>query len=191
MRRIALLATTLILGIALARLAGGAGALRGVLFGGNGAVVPTPEELLTGRTAVTGPGLRINIDDVQRQEGVAQNPNRLLVHAQDLLLIRNELFVAGAEAVAINGERMTGASSIRCVGPVIRVNDRIVSPPYAVTAIGDPATMKSAVMMMGGVIDLLSMMKMRVDVIEEKRVVMPAYRAMSTPRFARRGGGRP
>ena len=51
----------------------------------------------------------------------------------------NLLWLAGAEAVSLNGERVVATTSIYCVGSTILVNDTRLSPPYEFLAIGDPA----------------------------------------------------
>jgi uncharacterized protein YlxW (UPF0749 family) len=64
------------------------------------------------------------------------NPGRVL--DRDLQDIANELWRLGAEAVAINGERLTGTSTIRAAGDAILVDFRPVTAPYEVSAIGPP-----------------------------------------------------
>lgn len=91
--------------------------------------------LLAGRGPATGPGLRITIDDAG--EGVEGGT----VLDEDLQVLVNGLWLAGAEAVAINGNRLGPTSAIGIAGQAINVNFRPLSPPYVVTAIGDPATL--------------------------------------------------
>ena len=59
----------------------------------------------------------------------------------DLQRLVNGLWLAGAEAIAINGERLTALSAIRIAGSSITVNSNNVSPPFVVEAIGDPDTL--------------------------------------------------
>ena len=62
----------------------------------------------------------------------------------DLALLVNGLWRAGAEAIAINGQRLTARSAIRNSGAAINVNGRPpLSPPYVVTAIGDTKTLQA------------------------------------------------
>jgi uncharacterized protein YlxW (UPF0749 family) len=93
--------------------------------------------VVTGFGAVTGPGVRITVDD---------NPDGTLVRDQDLRLAVNGLWLAGAEAIAINGNRLTARSAIRNSGIAIRVNNRSLSPPYVVSAIGDENTLQADLM---------------------------------------------
>lgn len=60
-----------------------------------------------------------------------------VVHDYDLLLVINQLRAAKAEAVAVNGIRVGGHTSIRVVGPTIMLDDRKLQPPFRIDAIGD------------------------------------------------------
>ncbi|HKX24847.1 MAG TPA: DUF881 domain-containing protein, partial [Actinomycetota bacterium] len=61
----------------------------------------------------------------------------------DLQLVVNALWAAGAEAVAVNGRRVTATTAIRQAGDAVLVNFNAVSSPYRVQAIGDPAKLRS------------------------------------------------
>jgi uncharacterized protein YlxW (UPF0749 family) len=87
-------------------------------------------ELAAGTTAVGGPGLRVTLDDDP------QGANRVL--DRDLQSVVNALWAAGAEAIAVNDQRLTAESAIRQAGDAILVNFQPVAPPYDVLAIGDP-----------------------------------------------------
>jgi uncharacterized protein YlxW (UPF0749 family) len=91
----------------------------------------------SGFGAVAGPGVRITVDD---------NPDGTLVRDRDLRLAVNGLWGAGAEAIAINGNRLTARSAIRNSGIAIRVNNRSLSPPYVISAIGDEKTLQADLM---------------------------------------------
>jgi uncharacterized protein YlxW (UPF0749 family) len=94
-------------------------------------------EVRTGYVQVTGPGVRITVDDAPNGDETQ------LVYARDLAMLVNGLWRAGAEAVAINGQRLTPLSAIRNAGLAVEVNNRPVNPPYAVQAIGDPGTLQA------------------------------------------------
>jgi uncharacterized protein YlxW (UPF0749 family) len=84
----------------------------------------------TGFVAVEGRGLRVTVDD--QPEG---DPDGL-VRATDLRVLVNGLWQAGAEAIAINGRRLTALSAIVNADIAIQVNKRPLSPPYVVQAVG-------------------------------------------------------
>jgi uncharacterized protein YlxW (UPF0749 family) len=101
--------------------------------------------------AVVGPGLVLEVDDaesVDDQSGVSDprtesenDDGRVLDQALPVLV--NGLWSAGAEAIAINGQRLTALSAIRSAGLAILVDYRPLSPPYRISAIGDPDTLQT------------------------------------------------
>lgn len=104
-------------------------------------------ELVAGTVAVKGPGLLITVDDAPMQAApVAPDASPRAVTgvdqgkviAADLQIIVNGLWEAGAEAVSINGHRLTSRAAIRSAGAAILVDYRPLTRPYVITAIGDP-----------------------------------------------------
>jgi uncharacterized protein YlxW (UPF0749 family) len=89
-----------------------------------------------GTTALHGPGVEVKLDDSDRSPPSPDEASAYRIHDADLQLVVNGLFGAGAEAVAINGNRVVVTTPIRAAGETIVVNFRPVSPPYRVTAIG-------------------------------------------------------
>ena len=65
------------------------------------------------------------------------NNSNYLVHDGNLVAIINELKVAGAEAISINGKRIVNSTSINCAGNVIQINGEKVGSPFVINAIGD------------------------------------------------------
>jgi uncharacterized protein YlxW (UPF0749 family) len=91
---------------------------------------------LTGTRAVTGPGVRVVANDAL---GARTARNQVL--DSDLQKLVNGFWEVGAEAIAINGQRLTNLSTIRTAGGAITVNARSLSPPYVVTVIGNKDTL--------------------------------------------------
>lgn len=92
-----------------------------------------------GALAVTGPGVVVTLEDaadVGEAPGLDGPPER--VNARDVQLVVNGLWSAGAEAVSVNGHRLTTTSAIRFAGEAIIVDFRSLAPPYEIRAIGDP-----------------------------------------------------
>lgn len=134
-----------------------------------------------GTTMVEGPGIVITIDDSKAGENAPDiNANPLLAHDVDLMQIVNELRSAGAEAIAINDQRVAGSSAIRCVGPVIKVNDQPVSAPFVVRAIGKPDVLYGAVNLPYGILDVMRKMEIRVEVAKREKLSLPAVSAAPT-----------
>jgi uncharacterized protein YlxW (UPF0749 family) len=88
-------------------------------------------QLSTGFVPVRGPGLRITVSDAP--DGSADGR----VRASDLRLLVNGLWQAGAEAIAINGRRLSAISAIVNSNISVQVNRSPLTPPYVVSAIGD------------------------------------------------------
>jgi uncharacterized protein YlxW (UPF0749 family) len=86
-----------------------------------------------GGAAASGPGVRITVDDSGKTIATRQ-----VVLDTDLQKLVNGLWVSGAEAIAINGQRVTNLTAIRIAGDAITVNLRSLDRPYVVSAIGDP-----------------------------------------------------
>jgi uncharacterized protein YlxW (UPF0749 family) len=107
-------------------------------------------ELLTAQTPVTGPGLQITLADAPSssagsgtdpRQGTTADQGRVL--DRDLQSVVNGLWAAGAEAVSVNGQRLTARSAIRYAGQAILVDFRPLVPPYVVSAIGDSAGLQT------------------------------------------------
>ncbi len=88
----------------------------------------------SGGIAVTGPGMVVVVDD-------ARGTNGARVTDEDLRQLVNGAWEAGAEAIAINGHRLTTRTAIRSAGSAITVDYRSLLRPYRVEAIGDPKTL--------------------------------------------------
>ena len=96
-------------------------------------------EAATGLGKVTGDGVAVRVADAPAAADPvtgAPGANLGLVHDRDLQSIVNALWQSGAEAVAVNGQRLTATSTIRLAGSAILVDYRPVSSPYEITAIG-------------------------------------------------------
>ena len=105
----------------------------------------TASPALSGR-ALRGPGVTITLTDAPTQvipEGVSVND--LVIHQQDIEDVMNALWASGAEAMSVQGVRVTGRTVIRCIGNVILVDGQSFSPPYRISAIGDPDELRTKV----------------------------------------------
>jgi uncharacterized protein YlxW (UPF0749 family) len=96
------------------------------------------QKLLAGLTPVQGPGVLVTLDDSDAAVLPGADPGAYLIHEYDLRDIVNLLWMAGSEAIAINGERLVSNSSIICLGSTVMVNDTRLSPPYFIRAVGNP-----------------------------------------------------
>ena len=98
-------------------------------------------ELSAGLVPLTGPGVEITLDDAPRRPDgslpIGARPDDLVIHQSDVQAVVNAVWAAGADAVAIMGQRLIATSAVRCVGNVLLLHGRTWSPPFVVTAIGD------------------------------------------------------
>jgi uncharacterized protein YlxW (UPF0749 family) len=153
----------------------------------------------TGAVAVVGPGLVLQVDDaeaVSDQSGV--NDPRADTKAddgrvldQDLQVLVNGLWAAGAEAVAINGQRLTALSAIRSAGLAILVDYRPLSPPYRISAIGDPDTLQTRFSDGAGGRDLQYLKDnfgIRASITSSKRLTLPASTGLDVRHAVPEGG---
>ncbi|MDQ8706569.1 DUF881 domain-containing protein [Streptomyces sp. LHD-70] len=100
--------------------------------------------LLSGATEVYGPGIRLVIDDAKDTEQGGGGPRESSgfsdngrVRDRDMQQVVNGLWQSGAEAIAINGQRLTSLSAIRAAGDAILVDNKPLVPPYTVLAVGN------------------------------------------------------
>jgi uncharacterized protein YlxW (UPF0749 family) len=87
---------------------------------------------------MTGPGLVIQLSDSSVAVPQGSDETDYLVSGQDVRAVVDELWLAGAEGVAVNGERVTVSTAIVDIGGSVLVNSAYVAPPYQVSAIGAP-----------------------------------------------------
>ncbi|WP_229713515.1 DUF881 domain-containing protein [Streptomyces fuscichromogenes] len=108
--------------------------------------------MLSGATAVHGPGVKLVVNDAKEASsgGDAGNPRETSgfsdtgrVRDHDMQRVVNGLWASGAEAISINGQRLTALSAIRAAGDAILVDNRPLVPPYTVLAVGDGAKLGS------------------------------------------------
>lgn len=113
-------------------------------------------KLSSGHLAVQGEGIILLVTDSRDPLKKDQNPNTQLVHDADINILLSELQNAGAEALAVNGERVFfHRTKIICNGPTIRINERVYSQPFMIEAIGDRKALQAAIYATDGYTQLL------------------------------------
>ncbi|MFI6424967.1 DUF881 domain-containing protein [Promicromonospora sp. NPDC050880] len=156
-----------------------------------GATVPTPpaglvrrEGVVSGSEPVSGPGLTVTLDDAPSTAvgagpgGVEPQPDDLVVHQQDLQHVINALWSGGAEAMTLQGERVTSTSAFRCSGNILLLHGKVFSPPYEVTAVGDPEKMEASLDRSEGVqtyLEYVQWVHLGWDVRHSDHLDLPAY----------------
>lgn len=110
--------------------------------------------IFLGKVKVKGPGVTVTLRDGQYNPNET-NINNYIVHEHHVFSVINELYISGAAAIAVNGQRLSHNSYIVCNGPVIEVDGYPHPAPFEITAIGDPEVLSSALDLIGGVKDRL------------------------------------
>ncbi len=71
-------------------------------------------------------------------------PDYLVIHQQDLQAVVNALWQGGAQGIKVMDQRLIATSAVRCVGNTLILQGRVYSPPYKITAVGDPGKLQQA-----------------------------------------------
>ncbi|TDD74100.1 DUF881 domain-containing protein [Actinomadura darangshiensis] len=101
-----------------------------------------------GFTPYTGRAVRVTLDDAPQPKpgelprGV--RPDDLVVHQSDVQAVVNALWAGGARAMQIMDQRVISTSAVRCVGNTLILQGVVYSPPYRITAVGDPDRLRAA-----------------------------------------------
>lgn len=133
--------------------------------------------MASGLVPLKGKGIIITLSDSDKKLKSYEDPVFYIVHYDQLELLVNELWAAGAEAVSINNYRIGNTTGFSCAGTTILVDTKRIAPPFEISAIGDPKNLKNALMMPGGFVEqqILSFnLKFSIETAEE--IEIPAYK---------------
>ncbi|SER04000.1 Uncharacterized conserved protein YlxW, UPF0749 family [Gracilibacillus ureilyticus] len=133
----------------------------------------TKLQKLVGELAVHGSGVEITLSDSSYIPS-DQHANQYIVHDRHIHQVINELYSAGAKAIAINDQRIYRDSYITCVGPVITVDGSTYAAPFVISAIGDPDLLDVSLNMKNGVIDMLVQENVKVGFERKSQIEMEA-----------------
>ncbi len=134
--------------------------------------------VLAGTVPAAGPGIQLTMTDPQHR-----------LKAEDLLDAVEELRAAGAEAIQVGPVRIgldsafTDSDGTTGTSGILADNQQL-SPPYVIQAIGDPATLATALNIPGGVVDTVRQAGGRAAIDQQQRLVIRALRSLSTPHYA-------
>jgi uncharacterized protein YlxW (UPF0749 family) len=130
--------------------------------------------ILAGSARAHGPGIRITIAD---PDGKATAPV--------LLDAIQELRDAGAEAIQVDDVRIVASSHFSQGATGLEIDSKRVRQPYAITAIGDPTTMSSAMEIPGGLSENIRGLGATISITQAKELTVGALHLLSEPRYAR------
>ena len=134
--------------------------------------------ILAGTVAASGPGIELEIADPQRK-----------VDASILLDTLEELRDGGAEVVQIGDVRVVAATAFTDDADGVRVDGRLLTPPYLFTVIGEPQTLSRLLQIPGGVFDVLRSKDAQGKVTQSPVVTVDALRPAAKPQYARPAQG--
>jgi uncharacterized protein YlxW (UPF0749 family) len=103
-----------------------------------------------GTQRLTGEAITVTLDDAPpnataKLPGYPEpQPDYLVIHQQDLQAVVNALWQGGAQGIKVMDQRLISTSAVRCVGNTLILQGRVYSPPYKITAVGDPGKLKRA-----------------------------------------------
>ena len=129
--------------------------------------------------------MRVTLDDSELDRAPTGNVNDLVVHSQDVQAVVNALWKAGAEAMAINGQRLVSTSAVLCVGNTLLLNGTVHSPPYTVSAVGAGKDRFEADSLVRRLHDDATTFGLRFSVARMDDVEVPAYRGATSLTYAR------
>jgi uncharacterized protein YlxW (UPF0749 family) len=145
-----------------------------------------------GLSAVTGPGVEVVLGDGM-DVGAGTDPNDYLIHDTDIAIVVNALFVGGAEALEVNGERVVATTPIRCAGTTVLVNSSRLGNPYVIKAIGDPVALERAILEDDTASLLFTVYKsqlgLQANITQMNEVSVSGYRGSMRPQYLRQPDG--
>lgn len=107
-------------------------------------------ERRAGTQELTGEAITVTLNDAPpdataKLPGYPEpEPDYLVIHQQDLQAVVNAMWEGGAEGIRVMDQRLISTSAVRCVGNTLILQGRVYSPPYKITAVGDPERLKKA-----------------------------------------------
>ena len=106
-----------------------------------------------------------------------------LIQDYDIMEIVNELVMYGAEAISVNGQRITNLTSIKSSGPIIKINGVNTTAPFVIEAIGDPDTLEASIALKDGKVDELRNLKIDITITKED-IKLRGYEGTTSLRYA-------
>ena len=141
-----------------------------------------------GLAALEGPGIYLQLEDSQVPVPPGGSVADYRVGATDLRLVVEELWLAGAEAVSVNGERLVPTTAFVDIGGTLLVNSAYLAPPYQVAAIG-PSDLYDTLVTSPGFVELVQARAdrfgIRLSFAEPDQVIVPAYAGTVSLRYGR------
>lgn len=126
---------------------------------------------MLGHLPAKGEGVRIQLEDGD-YDPLTTNPNEYIIHESHLFRLINELKIAGAEGISVNGKRLHTNSYIVCNGPVITIDGKQFPAPFIIEAIGNKDTLVQAIEITGGVVDQLLNDQIKITIEKRDQIAL-------------------
>lgn len=140
-----------------------------------------------GFTPLSGPAVHVSLDDAPSDQHGRATPDDLVVHQQDVQAVVNALWAGGASGMQIMDQRLISTSAVRCVGNTLILQGVVYSPPFRITAVGDPERLRAA-------LDASPEVRIYRQYVAEfglgytvttlEKTTLPAYTGNVTPKYA-------
>jgi uncharacterized protein YlxW (UPF0749 family) len=144
--------------------------------------------IAAGLIPLTGTGIVLQLEDSQDPVPPDGSAADYLVGSRDIRVIVEELWLAGAEGISVNGERITPTTAIIDVGSSLLVNSAYLAPPYQVTALG-PTDLYDKLSASPGFVDFVrarvQSYGIRLSFAEPDSVDLPAFVGTVTLHYSR------
>jgi len=146
-----------------------------------------------GFSPVTGPGLTVTLTDAPKSvldETVSSGKataDELVVHQQDIQAVVNALWIGGAQGITVQGQRIISTTGIKCVGNTVVLHGVPYSPPYRISAVGDPAALMKALdesTYIAAYLTIARAFQLGWQVDTSAEIAMPAYSGTTDLRHA-------
>ncbi len=131
-----------------------------------------------GLTPVSGKGVEVVMSEPPAGPG---SQGIFAIHDTDVLSILNELRAAGAYALAINGQRVVATTEVREAGSIFSINNTPSAPPFTIVALGNPTTLRQALLLRGGVVATLQAVGIGIKIRTSPSLSVPAYQGADLP----------
>lgn len=137
---------------------------------------------------VSGPAVTVTLTDAPASvQPAGVDADLLVVHQQDIQAVANALWQGGAEAMTIQGQRVSSRTGIKCVGNTVVLHGVPYAPPYVIVAIGQQARLEAALAAspyMKVYRQYVDAYRLGYEVVRTPDVRMPAYDGPSTFGYA-------
>lgn len=150
--------------------------------------------IAAGLVAIEGPGVILQLDNSVAPADAAGGEEEYSVSGADVRAVVEELWLAGAEAISVNDERVVPTTAIVDIGGTVLVNFAYLQPPYQVKAVG-PTDLYEQLALSSGWVDFIqaraSRYGIRVSIAEPAAVTIPAYAGSVSMRYSRAAAATP